>query len=62
MNRNEALGLPPGSIRAIMAIIIVVAIVAAVFVRGVVPETLGTLGGAVIAYYFNKQATNAERP
>lgn len=54
MDRNQALGLPPGSIRAILAAILVSSVVYTAIVKGIVPETLSTLAGMAIVFYFQK--------
>ncbi len=54
MNRGESLWLPPGSVRAILALVVVLAVVAATFLRGSVPETLSTMSGMVIVFYFQR--------
>ena len=57
MNHTQPLGLPPGSVRAILALTLVLAVVASFFLRGSVPETLSTMAGMVIGFYFNKSTT-----
>ncbi len=57
MNTTEAFGLPPGSIRAILAIMLTVAVIAACFLPSVPPTafaTLGPLAGMAIQAYFSK--------
>lgn len=62
MNRGEALGLPPGSVRAILTIMLVLIVSALFFIKGAVPEMLG--GGMLLAlnWYFNKDRQPEGKP
>lgn len=51
-NSSEPLGLPPGSIRALLAMAVVGTGLALACVRGAVPEELRELVLAVIVFYF----------
>lgn len=57
MNSNEALGLPKGSIRAILALALVGAVVGLAAFGVPIPEGLWSLAGAGIAYYFAQKRT-----
>ena len=55
---DQPLGLPKGSVRAIIAIMLVGSAVASVFVEGVSPEGVSALfglAGAVATFYFNQR-------
>ena len=59
MNPKEALGLPPGSVRALLAIMLEAGLLAAVFV-GVAEghlAVLSGLAGMVVQAYFQRQKT-----
>lgn len=65
MNRNEALGLPPNSIRAILSVSLVSAVIYLAAVRGDATAITAviTLAGVVITNYFNKQKpSNGDTP
>lgn len=55
-NPNEAFGLPTGTVRALLALIIVVSTVLAFFLVRVIPPELSTLAGLVIGFYFGQKA------
>ena len=59
MNRNEAWGLPPGSIRALLAVILTLAVIAGAFWR--IPSEYYTalvgLAMSAITYYFASKTT-----
>ena len=58
MNKTEAFWLPPGSIRAGLAIMLVLAIIAATFVPNIPATALATLGpmaGMAVQAYFTKE-------
>lgn len=52
MNKVEALGLPPGSVRAILALVLLGILVYCTIARVPVSETVGTLTGTAIGFYF----------
>ena len=57
MNNAEAFWLPPGSIRAMLAIMLVAALIVASFLPNIPREafaTLGPLAGMAVQAYFNK--------
>ena len=71
MHENEALGLPPGSVRAILAISIIpltvlgsITLMCLMFWKGEYTSALGILSGltgmsgAVVGYYFGSKASN----
>lgn len=51
MDRNQPLGLPPGSIRAIIAIILLATVCVAAFCRVTLPAQLNDLALVAVAYY-----------
>lgn len=66
MNPNEPLGLPRGSVRAILALVLVVSVIAfnaIAMLTGTQPDqaTIG-LAGMVVGYYFGKRDTEPEAP
>lgn len=56
MNPNEPLGLPHGSVRAILALMVVGATVGAYALSGQVAEGLIGIAGMVIGYYFGTRS------
>lgn len=61
-NKNEAFGLPKGTVRAVLALTLVGALVAAILVYDVAAEgvtLLSTLAGTALGYYFG--ARGAEK-
>lgn len=46
------LNMPPGSVRAILALSVILAVVVLAVMRAPIPETLTALAGGVVAYYF----------
>lgn len=58
MNKNEPLGLPRGSVRAILAIMIVGSTVVGFTIGTAVDQALVGIAGAVVGYYF--AARNSE--
>lgn len=58
MNKNEPLGLPRGSVRAILAIMIVGSTVIGFTIGTAVDQALVGIAGAVVGYYF--AARNSE--
>ncbi len=54
--RNEPLGLPKGSIRAIIALLIVVTTVVAIFVDKEVFSVLFPIAGTIVGYYFGRRS------
>jgi uncharacterized membrane protein len=63
MNRNEPLWLPPGSIRAVIALLLVLAFVWVVIRSGIVIEAkdLNTIVILVLGFYFIAKAAT-QRP
>ena len=58
LNNGEALGLPKGTVRALLALILVGAFIAAVFV-GVSDEglvALSAMASSAVTFYFTKRA------
>jgi hypothetical protein len=54
-NKKQALGLPIGSVRAILAIMLTGAAIGATFYfGGSMPEGLSTLAGVTITFYFQR--------
>lgn len=62
MNKNEPLGLPRGSVRALLAIIIVGAGVAGLLMGRVMPEWFLGVLLLVLGLYFGNRATTDEAP
>lgn len=58
-DKASPLWLPPGSVRSILAIIIVLTTMA-LFVTGNAPDGLVAIAGAIVGWYFNK--TGADKP
>ncbi len=52
---QEPLGLPRGSVRAIIAIIIISGCVLAYVSKGDIPQGLSTLLGVVVTFYFKQR-------
>lgn len=52
MNKTEPLGLPRGSVRAILALMITGAVLALTVIRGAIPTDLVPLASVVVTYYF----------
>ncbi|MBA7587598.1 hypothetical protein ES708_29629 [subsurface metagenome] len=61
MENKNPLNLPPGSIRAIIALMLTAAIIVAMFVNVVVPDVVFGFLGAVIGFYFAHRANNTEK-
>lgn len=60
MNKKEALWLPPGSVRAILAIGLVAATIALSVVHGAVPEGIMSLASGAVGFYFaSSRSTNS---
>lgn len=58
---NEPLGLPEGSVRAILALVIVVATVVAMFLgKTGAAGPLSSVAGAVIGFYFGNRTANSK--
>lgn len=59
---NEPLGIPRGSVRAILAILIVGGFVAACFVglTGEAMTALGSMSGVISVYYFRQRENEAK--
>ena len=52
LDKTQPLGLPEGSVRAMIAIGLTVAIIVAIFVGVVVPDVLFGFMAAIIGFYF----------
>lgn len=61
MEGKNPLNLPPGSVRAIIALLLTVAIIIAIFVRVEIPEVIFGFLGAIIGFYFAHRANNTEK-
>lgn len=58
---NEPLGLPKGSIRAILTLVIVVGVLIALFtVKGEIVDKLTPIASMVFGYYFGSRGANKE--
>jgi len=56
---KEPLGLPKGSIRAIIAVLIVVSVIVAIFIgESESVKSLTPIAGMVIGYYFAQRSNN----
>jgi hypothetical protein len=49
---NEPLGLPKGSVRALIALIIIIGSVALMFTKPEFPEAMAGVLGMVVTYYY----------
>lgn len=58
---GEPLGLPRGSVRAILAIMIVAATLYMVAATGVMPQALTGMAGVVVGWYFGARGANGVR-
>ena len=58
LDRNQALWLPVGSIRAIIALMLVIALVVLVLTGRPIPENVAVLVVGVVAFYFGGKATS----
>jgi len=61
MESKNPLNLPPGSVRAIIALLLTVAIIIAIFVNVEIPEVVFGFLGAIIGFYFAHRANNTEK-
>lgn len=52
MNTTEPLGLPRGSVRAILALMIVAATLGVTIIKGAIPTDMVPLASAVVMFYF----------
>lgn len=59
LNPKQPLWLPQGSVRAILALVLVIAVVGLSFAALVDPEKLVELAVMVIAFYFGAKASQA---
>ena len=57
MKQDTPLGLPKGSVRALLAIGIWVCIALLMFINREVPDNVWTIGGMIIAFYFGTRVT-----
>lgn len=62
MNKNEPLGLPRGSVRAILAIMIVGSTVIGFTIGTAVDQALVGIAGAVVGYYFAARGAEDGEP
>ena len=64
MNKTEALGLPPGSVRAILALTLVAATIVLTITTGKVPPELAVMASMAVGSYFQKSqpALNGKSP
>ena len=53
---NEPLGLPKGSVRAIIGLVFTLSVVVAIFIGKPVPEEVFGFIGAIIGFYFGSRA------
>lgn len=56
---RQPLNLPAGSVRAMLALAVILTVAALALLKMAIPETLTTLAGLVTAYYF--KAREAEK-
>ncbi len=61
MNNDKPLGLPKGSVRALLALGIAFSAIYVYITKDAIPEGLITLAGAVIAFYFGTKS-GSEKP
>lgn len=54
---HNPLWMPPGSVRAILALTLIGATIYMAVVGGEIPQVLGTLAAAVVAFYFGSRAS-----
>lgn len=59
MNPNEALGLPTGSVRAILALMLTVATIVLTVLNGSVPGELAAMASMALGSYFQKPGSPA---
>ena len=60
MDSKQPLWLPPGSVRAILALLVVIVAMAMFALNREVPESLGVIVTAVIIFYFQKNVPAPE--
>lgn len=60
MNDKNPLKLPAGSVRAIIALLLTLAIIIATFLQIPIPDVIYGFLGAVIGFYFAHRANNTE--
>lgn len=56
------LGLPEGSVRAVLALLVILTVCAMAFLQRDIPDTLGALAGLVVAAYFSQRANDPPKP
>lgn len=61
MPYDEPLGLPKGSVRAILALLLVISAVIEKYATGSVSGELNTLASAAVAFYFGNRAGNSDK-
>lgn len=58
LNKEEAFGLPTGTIRALLALVLVAAFIGTVFIEVVNPESqiaLAAMASSAVTFYFTKR-------
>lgn len=58
--QNEPLGLPKGSVRAILALLVVVSAIVGQFIVGSVSSELNTLANVALAFYFGTRSNGSK--
>jgi len=61
MESKNPLNLPVGSVRAIIALLLTVAIIIGTFLQIAIPDVIYGFLGAVIGFYFAHRANNTEK-
>lgn len=54
---RQPLNLPAGSVRALLALAVILTVATLALLKMAIPETLTTLAGMVVAYYFKARET-----
>lgn len=60
MNTKEPLGLPKGSVRALIALMLVITFCVTGAVTKIIPQELITLVGVIVGFYFGSKAVTAK--
>ncbi|MBA7579639.1 hypothetical protein ES708_21510 [subsurface metagenome] len=61
MDSKNPLNLPPGSVRAIIALLLTVSIIVAMFLSVAIPKEIVGMVLAIVAFYFAHRANNTEK-
>jgi len=61
MEGKNPLNLPAGSVRAIIALMLTLAIIIGVFLQIAIPDVIFGFLGAIIGFYFAHRANNTEK-